>query len=99
MSLGGDENAVGIFRVDEDGGDLLRVAQVLQMCPRFPRVGGFVDAVTGRKIRALQSFAAADIDDVRIGRGNGQRADGASRLIVERSEEHTSELQSQSNLV
>ena len=28
-------------------------------------------------------FAAADVDDVRIGRGDGEGADGAGRLVVE----------------
>src|SRR5229473_4217189 len=83
MALGGDENAVGIFRVDEDRGDLLRVVEVLQMRPGFSSVGRFVDTIAGREIGALQSFAAADIDDVRIGRSNGESADGAARLVVE----------------
>jgi len=33
--------------------------------------------------RALQSFTAANVNDVRIGRGNGECADGAGRLVVE----------------
>ncbi len=83
MSLGGYENAVGIFRVDEYSGDLLRVAQVLQMRPGFSRVRGFVTAVAGREIRALQTFAATNINNVRVGRSNGQCADGAAGLVVE----------------
>ena len=52
-------------------------------CQLWPRVGGFVDAVADREIRALEAFAAADIDDVRIGGRHRQRADGAGVLIVE----------------
>ena len=49
----------------------------------LPRVGGFVDAVADGEIGPLQAFAAADVDDVGIGRRDGERADGAGRLIVE----------------
>src|SRR5258708_16268435 len=46
---GGDENAVGIFRVDQDRGDLLGVAQAAfvqpKVLPGFSRVGGFVNAI------------------------------------------------------
>src|SRR5712664_2054568 len=83
MSFGGNENAVGIFRIDEDRGDLLGVAEVLQMRPGFSGVGGFVNAIAGREIRALQTFATAGVNDVRIGWSNGQRADGAGGLVVE----------------
>ena len=83
MSFGGNENAVGIFRVDENCSDLLGVTEVLQMRPRFSGVGGFVDAIAGREIRALQSFAAAHVNDIRVGRSNGKRADGTAGLIVE----------------
>src|SRR4029077_10416836 len=62
MSFGGDENAVGIFWVDEYRCDLLRVAKTpfvrAKVRPGFSRVGGFVNTITGREIGALQSFAA-----------------------------------------
>src|SRR4029077_12682757 len=41
MTFGGDENTVGILRVDENRGDLLRVAQVLQMGQGVAGVGAF----------------------------------------------------------
>src|SRR5439155_67365 len=66
VSFGSDENAVGIFRVDENRGDLLGVPQT-EMRPGFSRVGGFVNAIAGREIGALQSLAAANVNDVRIG--------------------------------
>ena len=78
----GDEEAVGIARVDGDVGDLLRVAQA-QMRPRLAGVGRLVDAVAGREIRPVQAFAAADVDDVGVGRRDGDRADGSGRLVVE----------------
>ena len=83
MALGGDENTVGIFGIDEDRGDLLGVAEIFEMRPRFSGVGGFVDAVARGKIGALQSFAAADVNDVGVGRRNGESTDGAGGLIVE----------------
>src|SRR5467141_3079378 len=83
MSFGGDKNAVGIFRVDEDRGDLLGVAEVWQMRPGFSGIGGFVYAIAGREIGALQSFATAHVNNVRIGRSNSQCANGAAGLVVE----------------
>ena len=53
------------------------------MLPGFSGVGGFVDAVANGKIGPLQAFAAADINDVRVGRRDGQSADRASRLPIE----------------
>src|SRR5207249_7649056 len=53
------------------------------MRPGLSPVGGFVNAIAGRQIGALQSFAAAHINNVRVGRCNGQRADGARGLVVE----------------
>jgi len=38
MSLSGDEEAIGIFGVDDDRGDLLRIAQA-EMSPGAARVG------------------------------------------------------------
>src|SRR5205823_2900872 len=57
----GDENAIGIARVNGDGTDLLAVAQA-EMLPGLAGVGGFVDAIAGREVGAAQSFAAADIN-------------------------------------
>ena len=49
----------------------------------LPRVGGLVDAVAVGEIGPLQALAAADVDDVRVGRRDGEGADGAGRLVVE----------------
>src|SRR5207247_650870 len=53
------------------------------MRPGLSPVGGFVNAIAGRQIGALQSFAAAHINNVRVGRCTGQRADVARGLVVE----------------
>src|SRR6185436_15450471 len=67
MSEDGDEQTVGIARIDGDHRNLLTVAKS-EMRPCFSSVGRLVDAIAGREIGTLQSFAAPDIDDVRIGR-------------------------------
>src|SRR5205823_3427662 len=76
----GDEEAVRIVRVDGDGRDLLAIAQT-EVRPRRAGVGGLVDAVAGGEVGALQPFAAADVEDVRIRRRDGDRADRAGRLL------------------
>src|SRR5207248_4060942 len=42
----------------------------------------FVNAIPDRKIRPMQSFTAADVNNVRICRRNRDRADRRRRLIV-----------------
>ena len=78
----GHENSIGIARVHQNRGDLLAVAQT-EMPPGLAAVGGFVHPVAHRKIRPLHSFAAAGVNDVRIGRSNRERADGAGGLVIE----------------
>ena len=63
-------------------GNLLAVAEA-EMRPRFAGVNGFVDAVASGKIGPLKPFAAADVNDVGIGKGHGDRADRTGGLIVE----------------
>ena len=82
MAENRDEEPVWIGRVDDDLRNLLAVAQA-EVRPGLAGVGGFVHAVAGGEIGALQSFAAADVDDVRIGLRDRQRADRSGRLIVE----------------
>src|SRR6266436_1350787 len=83
MSFGRDEDAIGVLRVNENRGDLLRVAKIAHVQPGFSGVGRFEDAVARGKVRTLKTFTAADIDDVWIGGSNGESADGAGRLVVE----------------
>ncbi len=78
----GDEQAIGIFRIDDDLRNLLAVAKV-QVRPGPAGVGGLVDPVPRRQVRALQPFPAPDINDSGIGRRDGDRAHGSRRLPVE----------------
>ncbi len=48
-----------------DARDLLTIAQS-EMRPRLSGISRFVNAVANRKIRAMQPFAAANANDVRI---------------------------------
>jgi hypothetical protein len=82
MTEDGHEEPVRILRVDGDLRDLLAFSQA-QVLPRPPPVGGPVDSVPGGEVRALQAFAAADIDDEGTGGGHGDGADAAGRLVVE----------------
>jgi hypothetical protein len=77
-----DEEAMWIARIDDDRTNLACIAQA-EVLPRPARVGRFVDAVADRQVRTLQSLAAPDVDDLRIGRRDGDRADRLGRLIVE----------------
>jgi hypothetical protein len=76
------ENAVRVPWIDEHRADLPRVPQP-EVLPAASGVGRFVDAVADRQVGPLEAFAAADVDDVRIGRRDGNRADRLRRLIVE----------------
>src|SRR5205807_1957646 len=51
--------------------------------PGLAGVGRFVDAVAGLDVAADVRLAGADVDHVGVGRGDGQRADGLGRLVVE----------------
>src|SRR5215472_10075369 len=75
------ENAIGIVRVDRQRGNALRVAQA-EVLPRPACVGGLVNPVANGKIGARQAFAAANVNDVRIGRRHRDRADGLLWLAV-----------------
>ena len=74
------------MRVDRKGADLLgstvRAAAQAEVGPGLAGVSGLVDAVAGGEVRALQAFAAGDVDGVGIGVGNSDRADGAGGLVV-----------------
>src|SRR5205823_12625070 len=65
MAERGDEQAIGISRIDEDRANLSRVAKT-QMVPRLAGIAGFVDAVADRQVGPLEPFAAADINNVGI---------------------------------
>src|SRR5205823_6016074 len=61
--------------------DLLTVAQS-QMGPRLAGIDRFVNSIADRKVRPMQSFTAAGVNDIRICRRNRNRADRRRRLIV-----------------
>ena len=65
MSGSRDKDPVWITRIDRELRDLLSVTQS-EMRPGLARVGGFVDAVTHGEVRPMQTFAAPDVDHVRI---------------------------------
>src|SRR5436305_1251557 len=75
-------HAVWVTGIDENRSNLLAIAQA-EMGPVFPAVSGFVDAIAGREIRTPQSFATADINDVRIRRRKCQCTDRSGGLAIE----------------
>ena len=82
MAERGDEDPIGILRIDRQLRNLLRVTQP-EMDPGLAGVARTVDAVADRQVRPRQAFAAGDVDDVRVGRRDGDPADRAGRLILE----------------
>ena len=81
MPQDGDQQPVGIFGINDDRADLLSVAQA-QMAPRATSIRRFIQAVANGEIRPPQSLAASHVNDVGIGRRDGQRSDRL-RLPVE----------------
>src|SRR5262249_33497079 len=72
---------VGVFRVDDHLPDLpLLFPDVL---PALAAVGGAVAAVAGGGVAADVGLARADVDDVGVGRGHSDGADGSNGLVVE----------------
>ena len=69
-----DEHAVGIARVDDDARDVPRVVEA-EVRPRLAGVGRAIHAVAVGPVFAQVGLAAADVDDVRIGRRDRDRAD------------------------
>ncbi len=53
------------------------------MNPRVSAVGGPVNSVARGKVRAAQTFPAADVNDVRVGGRDGQGADRSGGLPIE----------------
>ena len=65
MARNCDQKVIGIARIDGDLGDLLPVVQSA-MGPARAAVSRFVEAVPDRKIGAMQSFAAPDVNHIWI---------------------------------
>src|SRR5512133_928319 len=53
------------------------------MRPGFSGICRFVNSISHREIRPLQSLAAGDVNNIRIGWRYGNRANRLGRLIVE----------------
>ena len=70
----GDEDDVGVGRMDADLRDRVGVVEA-DVRPGLAGVGGFVDAVAAHDVAADAGFAHADVDDVGIRLGDGDRAD------------------------
>src|SRR5215469_5756817 len=81
MPFGRDKHTIGILRVDDDRGNLLRIAEP-KVRPGLPCVRRFVYAVANGKIGTLQSLPASDVNNVGIGWSESQCAHRARRLIV-----------------
>ncbi len=77
----GNVDAVGVRGVDHDVGDLTRGAES-EEAPRLAAVGRLPHPVAVRDVAANRILAAAHIHDVRRGRRDGDRADGAAEILV-----------------
>ncbi len=76
---GGHQHDVGIVRVHPERADVLGVLEA-DMLPRFPGVGGLVDAVAHVDRAAHHAdVAGAEVNDIGIGQGDSHRADGRDR--------------------
>ena len=69
-----DEHGVGVARIDDDARDVSRVVEP-DVRPVLTRVGRAIHAVAVRPVLAQVGLAAADVDHVRIGRCDRDRAD------------------------
>src|SRR5262249_54852734 len=78
----GHEQDVRVARIDDHLADLPRVVET-EMRPGLAGVAGSVHTVAVRDLRPHVRLAGADIDDVGIRRGDGNRANGGDRLRVE----------------
>src|SRR6267378_6757786 len=81
MSQSGDERDVRIFRVDDQAADGTRVAQPGKL-PGLAGVDGFVYSVSADDVAANASLSRADINNVWIGFGNRERADGRRSVLL-----------------
>ena len=80
-ALRGYQDDVGIFRVDYDAACLSDPGQS-HMLPGGAGIDGFIDPVTVRIIAPRLGVAGGDVNNVRVGRRNGNVTDSAHRLAV-----------------
>ena len=67
MTEAGNEHDVGIRRMNDETTHLLDVSES-DMLPSVAAVGRFEDAVADAEVGPVQSFAGADVEDVRMRR-------------------------------
>jgi hypothetical protein len=82
MAEHGGEHFVRIARINGQRRNLLSVDQA-EMRPGFAGVGRFINAVAHREVGAMQSLAAAHINNVWVGRRDRDGADRLRGLVVE----------------
>src|SRR6202158_2219531 len=82
MSLSRDKEAIRVFGIDDDGCDLLCVAQS-EMLPGAARVGRLVDTVAYGEIGPAKAFTTTHVYGGGIRRRDCQGSDRTCRLIVE----------------
>ncbi len=75
MTERGDEDNIGVLRIDADTGDGLRIGQS-RFVPCFSRVCGFVHAVALHDVSAQLGFTHSDIHNVRVRFRDSHCADG-----------------------
>src|SRR5436853_3078473 len=81
MAEGRDASDIGILRVDDQRADLAGVPEA-DVAPGPAAVDRLVDAIAVRHVAARGRLPGADIDDVRIGGRDGERAHGRDRCSV-----------------
>src|SRR5262249_42228316 len=74
------EGHVRVLRVDGHRADLPDLLP--DVLPRLAGVGALEDADAGRDVPADVRLAAADVDHVRVARGDGDGTDGGGGLVV-----------------
>ncbi len=74
VAEGRDIDDVRVLRMDADFADMAGRGEA-HIAPRLAAVGGLIDAIPMRDITANRRLAHPRIDDVRVGLGDGNRAD------------------------
>src|SRR5258708_38108253 len=82
MSGDRDKQFVRVARINGNLRNLLAIAQS-EMRPSFSRISGLVNAIANGEIGPLQSFTAADINNVWIGKSNSHSSNRAGWLLIE----------------
>ena len=82
MAKDADIHRVGVVRINQDAADLLRVLES-NVFPSRSAVIAAIHAIARCKIRADVGFSCADIDHVRIGICDRDRANGGDRRMIE----------------